>query len=343
MDITSKTSYLSISNNNSIPYINLSFNNITDVTTGLIDRLDHITSPIALNLSYNLIKDISTISNVLRYNNNIIYLDLSHNNITDIKGLCSALKYNKSLIHLDLRNNKYNSKQLEYLADTLLCNRSVRNLLLNITNTSSAIKYLLDSACYSSLNNLYITIDNSGDDDLAYLNNIITSMMNNRHFKHVSLYLNRYQNCNDKLDIRPLIKSLASIKYLGIGDYIKIDTKMDHNTIYINMYVKQPNIEYLSMIFNNYVKYVDISINQSLIDTNVVKYIADNLLNRIMYFKLGYNLADNEYNYLIKRLADNNSLIKLDISGRYINKSRIDMLYNAVNGNNVLREITVSL
>ena len=91
--------------NNTVSWLRLENNNITDVES-IGDALKTNNTLTTLSLWNNNITDVTSIGEGLKTNNTLETLYLGSNNITDVESIGEALKTNKTLEVLDLYNNQ---------------------------------------------------------------------------------------------------------------------------------------------------------------------------------------------------------------------------------------------
>eukprot|EP00942_MAST-04A_sp_MAST-4A-sp1_P010189 g10189.t1 len=127
--------------NNTLTYLDLNNNNITDVQSigeFIGEGLKTNNTLKSLILWNNNITDLQSIGGLLKTNNTLETLYLDNNNITDVQSIGEALKTNNTLEELRLRNN--NITDVESIGEGLKTNNTLKKLRLdrnNITDVQS--------------------------------------------------------------------------------------------------------------------------------------------------------------------------------------------------------------
>ncbi|XP_038211120.1 protein artichoke-like [Zerene cesonia] len=209
-----KLRYVPNVNLSSILYLDLSYNLISNISTPIIQTYHNLKS---LHLSNNMIKSFNNeFTNSLK---DLYTLKLSSNDISSVN-----LSYFKELVSLDLSNNSLSSfysnffSELDYLQSLDISNNKISSLPPGIFHHLRILKLLNISS--NSLSNIrYGTFNGLNRTELVDLSkNNITEL--DEHVFHECSELRRIildNNHINKLDIEQLISVAPKLKSISIG------------------------------------------------------------------------------------------------------------------------------
>ena len=322
--------------NNIFNYFSLN-NNLIDITINnhLIDNnnLEILCSSLKnninlkiLNLSHNEITDITPLKDVLN-NNTIKKIDLSWNNITYITSLKDVLKNNTSLKILNLTCNTITD--ITPLKDVLKNNNSLQELYID--NPHCIINYESNNKIISCGDyNLFITSGNM----LYSVNQQYDNNNSNNYQSDLSNIFNILKNNNTlkKLNLRDFI--LNDLEYYSLCDMLKVNTSINSFTI-TNTINKSADFNhdcsklFNILKFNNSIQ--DLTINIYKMNKKEVKSLSEMLKFNTSLKKLTINKNYTSYNDLIliyKSLEFNKNIKELIIVNNLLTINETDRRYD---------------
>ena len=316
----------SLQNNTNLKILNLSMNNINDITPLKYILNNNIIKKI--DLSYNNITDLSPLKDVLINNISLKILDLSHNNINDITPLKYTLN-NNIIKKIDLSHNKINN--IYKLGKYLKNNSSLQELYIDNPHFNRQLEmynklepYYERGIFSQSINGEFFSIkqqDNNEDN------------LNNNHYDLSSIFKVLEHNNSLKL-LDTNLNILNNTEYYSLCDMLKVNTSI--NSLYVNDTVnkiKEFNHDCSELFnvlkYNNSIQ--ELTINIYKMNKKEIKSLSEMLKYNTSIKKIRINRNCTPYNYwflIYKSLEFNKNLEELYLFNNKFSINEADKRYD---------------
>lgn len=368
-DMEIKMLYKSLKNNNTLKYLNLSFNyfnkpkyykyfaKILKINYTLrylnlshcqlkgfecikIFRSLKYNGLITLDLSFNHLKsnEINYLAKSLKINTSLRYLYLSNNYLKDINQLVDALK-NSKLKSLDLSSGKIDENGFILLADLLKTNTNLQHLNLAFNNVkknkNGHIQLFNSLKVNRTLKTLILYQNNiNGNDCLELAEALCNNTLEHLNLAFNNLYSSKYFNYNGIFQICNALKLNTSLEYLDLsGNKLK-----NNEIVYIISALKvNKTLKHLSLI-NSLVK------SSKFPDMGLLELVKSlNVNNSLQCLNLSYNYIETDIVIKIFEILKNNTGLQyINLSDNNIDNNIINYLIEKSKPNKTLRYIKIT-